>query len=49
MLVLLIFKLEKEFLNDKIDIRDESTNITRIAIERVPHKQIDMEEIYSRV
>ena len=41
--------LEKEFLNDKIDIRDESTNITRIVIERVPHKQIDMEEIYSRL
>ena len=41
--------LEKEFLNDKIDIRDESTNITRIVIERVPHKQVDMEEIYSRL
>ena len=41
--------LEKEFLNDKIDIRDESTNITRIVIERVPYKQVDMEEIYSRL
>lgn len=41
--------LEKEFLADKIDIRDESTNVTRVVIEKVPHKQVDMEEIYSKL
>lgn len=41
--------LEKEFLADKIDIRNESTKKTRIVIERVPHKQIDMNEIYDRL
>ena len=41
--------LDKEFLADKIDIRDESTNITRVVIEKVPHKQIDMDEIYQRL
>ena len=41
--------LDKEFLADKIDIRDESTNITRVVIEKVPYKQVDMEEIYQRL
>ena len=41
--------LEKEFLNDKLDIRDESTNVTRIVVEKVPYKQVDMDEIYSRL
>ena len=41
--------LEKEFLADKIDIRDESTNVTRVVVEKVPHKQVDMEEIYQRL
>lgn len=41
--------LEKEFLADKIDIRNESTKKTRIVIERVPHKQVDMNEIYDRL
>ena len=41
--------LEKEFLEDKIDIRDESTDITRVVIEKVPRKQTDMEDIYNRV
>ena len=41
--------LDKEFLADKIDIRDESTNVTRVVIEKVPYKQVDMEEIYSRL
>ena len=41
--------LEKEFTSDKLDIRDESTSITRIVIEKVPYKQVDMEEVYSRL
>lgn len=41
--------LDKEFLADKIDIRDESTNVTRVVVEKVPYKQVDMEEIYSRL
>ena len=41
--------LDKEFLADKIDIRDESTNVTRVVIEKVPYKQVDMEEIYQRL
>ena len=41
--------LDKEFLADKIDIRDESTNVTRVVVEKVPYKQVDMEEIYQRL
>lgn len=41
--------LEKEFLNDKIDIRDESTAFTSIVIEKVPNKSCDMNEIYKRL
>lgn len=41
--------LEKEFLADKIDIRDETTSSVRIVVEKVPHKQVDMEEIYQRL
>ena len=41
--------LEKEFLADKIDIRDESTATTSIVIEKVPNKSCDMNEIYKRL
>lgn len=41
--------IEKEILLDKIDIRDESTDDTCIVIEKVPHKQCDMKEIYKRL
>ena len=41
--------LEKEFLADKIDIRDESTRQTCIVIEKVPHKSCDMLELYDRL
>ena len=41
--------LDKEFLADKNDIRDETTSSVRIVVEKVPHKQVDMEEIYQRL
>lgn len=41
--------VEKEVLGDKIDIRDESDGNTRIVIEKVPYKQVDMEDIYCRL
>ena len=41
--------LEKEFLADKIDIRDETTSSVRVVVEKVPYKQVDMEEIYQRL
>ena len=41
--------LEKEFLEDKIDIRDESTKSTSIVIEKVPRKWVDMDDIYNRL
>lgn len=41
--------LEKEFLADKIDIRDESTATTSIVIEKVPNKSCDMNELYDRL
>lgn len=41
--------LEKEFLADKIDIRDESTRQTCIVIEKVPYKSCDMLELYNRL
>ena len=41
--------VEKEILLDKIDLRDESTDDTCIVIEKVPHKQCDMKELYKRL
>ena len=41
--------VEKEILLDKIDLRDESTDDTCIVIEKVPHKQCDMKELYKRI
>ena len=41
--------IDKEVLLDKIDIRDESTTDICIVIEKVPHKQCDMKEIYKRL
>lgn len=41
--------VEKELLLDKIDIRDESTCDTCIVIEKVPHKQCNMNELYARL
>lgn len=41
--------VEKEILLDKIDVRDESTNTLCIVIEKVPHKQCDMRELYKKL
>lgn len=41
--------IEKEILLEKLDIRDESTNDMCIVVEKVPHKQCDMKEIYKRL
>lgn len=41
--------VEKEILLDKIDIRDETTETIRIVIEKVPHKQCDMKELFKRL
>jgi DNA gyrase/topoisomerase IV subunit A len=41
--------VDKEILLDKIDIRDESTEDICIVVEKVPHKQCDMKEIYKRL
>jgi len=41
--------IEKEILQDKLDLRDESTYETRIVIEKVPKKQCDMKEIFDRL
>lgn len=41
--------VEKEILLDKIDIRDESTKDTCIVIEKVPHKQQNMQELYKKL
>ena len=41
--------VDKEVLLDKIDIRDESTEDICIVVEKVPHKQCDMKEIYKRL
>lgn len=41
--------IEKEILQDKVDARDESTADTCIVIEKVPHKQCDMNELYKRL
>lgn len=41
--------IDKELLLEKVDIRDESTNIISIVIEKVPHKQCNMQEIFDRL
>ena len=41
--------IEKEILLDKIDLRDESTEVIKFVVEKVPHKQCDMKEIYKRL
>lgn len=41
--------VEKEFLLEKIDVRDESTTDTCIVIEKVYRKQCDMQELYNRL
>lgn len=41
--------IEKEILLDKIDLRDESADQIRFVIEKVPHKQCDMKEIFKRL
>lgn len=41
--------IEKEILLDKIDLRDESTEEIKFVIEKVPHKQCDMKEIFKRL
>lgn len=41
--------VEKEILLDKIDIRDETAENIRIVVEKVPHKQCDMKEIFKRL
>ena len=45
----IIKAVEKEYLAEKIDIRDESTEKTCIVIEKVPRKQCDMQEIFDRL
>lgn len=41
--------IDKEILLDKIDMRDESDENICIVVEKVPHKQCDMKEIYKRL
>lgn len=41
--------IDKEILLDKIDLRDESAEQIRFVIEKVPHKQCDMKEIFKRL
>ena len=41
--------IEKEILGDKVDFRDESKGQTRIVIEKVPYKQVDMDDLYCRL
>lgn len=41
--------IEKEILLDKVDLRDESTEEIKFVIEKVPHKQCDMKELYNRL
>lgn len=41
--------IEKEILLDKVDLRDESAENIKFVIEKVPHKQCDMKEIYRRL
>ena len=41
--------IDKEILLDKLDIRDETAEKICIVVEKVPHKQCDMKEIYKRL
>ena len=41
--------IEKEIIQDKIDLRDESTSEICFVVEKVPKKQCDMDEIYNRL
>ena len=41
--------IEKEILLDKVDLRDESSKEIRYVIEKVPHKQCDMKELFNRL
>ena len=41
--------IEKEILADKLDLRDETTENIHIVIEKVPHKQCDMKEVFKRL
>ena len=41
--------VEKEIMQDKIDIRDESTDVVSYVVEKVPKKQCDMQEIYNKL
>ena len=41
--------IEKEILLDKVDLRDESAENIKFVIEKVPHKQCDMKEIFKRL
>lgn len=41
--------IDKEILLDKLDLRDESAQKICIVVEKVPHKQCDMKEIYKRL
>lgn len=41
--------IEKEILLEKVDLRDESTDVVSFVVERVPHKQCDMQEIFNRL
>ena len=41
--------IKKEILLDKVDLRDESAKEIRFVVEKVPHKQCDMKEIFKRL
>lgn len=41
--------IEKEIMQDKLDIRDETAEKICYVVEKVPKKQCDMDEIYNRL
>lgn len=41
--------IEKEILLDKVDLRDESAEELKFVVEKVPHKQCDMKEIFKKL
>lgn len=41
--------VEKEILLDKVDFIDQSTKDTKLVIEKVPHKQCNMQELYKKL
>lgn len=41
--------IDKEIIQDKIDLRDETTEKICYVVEKVPKKQCDMQEIYNRL